>query len=301
MQRASLVSIGIPTFNRVGTLRQTIESALAQDYGNLEILISDNASSDNTQALCEEFSKRDCRIEYVRQATNRGAFANFVDVLDRASGEYFMWLGDDDRLSRSYVTRCVETLQTRGDVALVCGIAHYQNANAISFMGAKVDLQQEQVGKRVLSFYGKVNDNGTFYGLARRRTLLENPMQNILGGDWLLVARLAAAGKIVTLDDIMIYRSSNGASADVSTLALRMGFSNKRARQPHNSIALSVARDILRPSLAFARLGVGARLLLAIRSADIVQRRFVSGNYPVRSFAIRLKARFGRLRSASRG
>ena len=299
MPTAPLVSIGIPTFNRVGTLRQTIESALAQDYGNLEVLISDNASSDNTQALCAEFCMRDGRIRYFRQAINRGAFAYFVGVLGRASGDYFMWLADDDRLSESYVTRCVETLQTRNDVALVCGIALYQNADATSFIGAKVDLQQESIEKRVLSFYGKVNDNGTFYGLARRRMLLDNPMQNILGGDWLLVARLAAAGKIVTVDDIVIYRSSDGASADVSALAMRLGFSAKRARQPHNSIALSVARDILRPSLAFAKLGVGARLLLAVRSADIVQRRFVSGNYPVRSFAIRLKARFKRMRSAS--
>ena len=94
------VSIGIPTFNRADLLRRSIESALGQDYPNIEVLVSDNASTDETPAICQGLGDR---IKYFRQSINLGPLTNFSKVLEMASGEFFMWLGDDDWIDASYV------------------------------------------------------------------------------------------------------------------------------------------------------------------------------------------------------
>ena len=103
-----LVSVGIPTFNRPMGLRRTLELICGQTYANIEILISDNASPNSeTENIASEFSARDKRITYFRQATNIGASANFRFVLSRASGDYFMWAADDDEWDLSFIETCL--------------------------------------------------------------------------------------------------------------------------------------------------------------------------------------------------
>ncbi len=75
-----------------------MESVLAQENPNFELVISDNASTNGTQTVCEDFCRRDNRIRYLQQANNAGPAANFQAVLDAARGELFMWLADDDWL-----------------------------------------------------------------------------------------------------------------------------------------------------------------------------------------------------------
>ena len=67
-------------------LRRAVDSALSQDYPNLEVVISDNASTDGTQAWCEQLARRDSRLRYVRQPTNVGAFA-LDGVIERPARE----------------------------------------------------------------------------------------------------------------------------------------------------------------------------------------------------------------------
>ena len=84
-----LVSIGIPTFNRAdGNLRKVIERALGQTYQNVEVIVSDNCSSDRTPELVQ--SIEDHRLRYIRQEVNIGANNNFNFCLNQAKGEYFL-------------------------------------------------------------------------------------------------------------------------------------------------------------------------------------------------------------------
>lgn len=91
-----LVSIGMPVYNGQRFLRRALDSLLAQDYKNFELIISDNASIDETRKICEEYLKKDKRITYIRQKENIGILKNFLFVLKRAKGEYFMWAAYDD-------------------------------------------------------------------------------------------------------------------------------------------------------------------------------------------------------------
>jgi len=93
------VSIGMPVYNGEPFIREALDSLLAQTFTDFELIISDNASTDGTEAICREYAARDARIRYVRQAENRGVGANFKFVLEEAVGGYFMWTAVDDRLS----------------------------------------------------------------------------------------------------------------------------------------------------------------------------------------------------------
>jgi glycosyltransferase involved in cell wall biosynthesis len=286
-----LISVGLPTFNRAGSLRRAIESVLAQDYGNLELVVSDNASSDSTQGICREYSALDSRVRYIRQPSNRGASANFQTALTESRGQYFMWLSDDDWLDPQYLSQCVRVLMDRPEIVLACGAAKYIGREGSASLGAVVNLEHDSPAERVLNFYRQVNDNGTFYGLTRREVLLQNPMPDILGGDWILIGTLALLGKIQTLREVHIHRSSDGAGADVRALASRYGFSERAARQPHRTIALSVAKDIGLKSANFARLGIPNRWILAVRCGLVVRKRFVQFDFPLSSWPSRIRAR----------
>lgn len=108
---APLISIGIPTYNRAGSyLKSALESALAQTYPNLQILVSDNCSSDDTEKLVRSYSS-DTRLHYHRHDDNIGANANFNFCLDSAIGEYFLLLHDDDLIDPDFIDCCVVKIQ----------------------------------------------------------------------------------------------------------------------------------------------------------------------------------------------
>ena len=82
-----LVTIVLPVYNEELFIRETLESILAQDYENIEILISDNHSSDATASLCIEFARRDQRIQFFEQSSNIGAIANHSFLASKAKGK----------------------------------------------------------------------------------------------------------------------------------------------------------------------------------------------------------------------
>ncbi len=106
-----LVSIGLPVFNGEKSLSKTLNALLKQDYINLEIIISDNGSTDNTSEICKEFLKKDPRIKYYRIPKNHGSNWNFNRVFELSSGEYFMWAHHNSLHKFSFVRVCVEKLE----------------------------------------------------------------------------------------------------------------------------------------------------------------------------------------------
>lgn len=113
------VSIGMPVYNGAKFIREALDSLLAQTFIDFELIISDNASTDGTEAICREYAAEDQRIRYVRQAQNLGAAANFKYVLDEAVGEYFMWAAHDDRRHPIALKRMIETFNENSDAGLV--------------------------------------------------------------------------------------------------------------------------------------------------------------------------------------
>jgi glycosyltransferase involved in cell wall biosynthesis len=112
------VTIGMPVYNGERFLRDTLESLLTQTFGDFELVISDNGSTDGTQAICREYAARDSRIRYFREEINRGAGWNYNRVVEVARGIYFKWAAHDDLCAPTYLERCVAVLDNNPDVVL---------------------------------------------------------------------------------------------------------------------------------------------------------------------------------------
>jgi len=112
------ISIGLPVYNGHATLAAALDSLLAQTFRDFEVIICDNASTDDTPAIAREYAERDSRIRYHRSEENRGAAANFNRAFELSRGEYFKWHAADDLLLPEFLEACIEPLRAQPDVVL---------------------------------------------------------------------------------------------------------------------------------------------------------------------------------------
>ncbi len=161
-----LVTIGVPTYNRAGTyLRAALDSILAQTYKNFEVMVSDNASADDTEEVCREYAKRDPRINYIRQKRNIGGILNRSFVRARARGEYFVELCDDDLLAPTFLEKCIARLEAHPE-AIAAG------TNFVEFDG-----KGRKVAHRPELFYPSEKD---LYRRLKQYTLLYEADEKVM-------------------------------------------------------------------------------------------------------------------------
>ena len=113
-----LVSIGIPTYNRASSyLKQALQSAVNQTYKNIEIIVSDNCSSDDTESVVRAFN--DPRIRYYRQKENIGPLNNRNFCLQQSRGKYFLFLCDDDLIDEDFISTCMDAVKCHREPGVI--------------------------------------------------------------------------------------------------------------------------------------------------------------------------------------
>jgi len=113
-----IVTIGIPTYNRAeGYFKQALTSALSQTYQNIDIVVADNCSTDNTERYVKSIP--DSRIRYFKHSKNLAPNDNFNFCLKEARGEYFLLLHDDDLIDDDFVETCINGLPANGEVGII--------------------------------------------------------------------------------------------------------------------------------------------------------------------------------------
>lgn len=118
MTQTPRLTLGLPVYNGARLLPAAFESVLAQEFGDFELIVSDNGSRDDTEQICRDWAARDARIRYVRHDRNRGASFNHNFCVEQARGALFKWCSDDDVLAASFLARCVSALDERPDAVL---------------------------------------------------------------------------------------------------------------------------------------------------------------------------------------
>ncbi|MBW0011081.1 MAG: glycosyltransferase family 2 protein, partial [Pseudonocardiales bacterium] len=114
-----LVSVGLPVRNGEEVVEGALRSVLAQQHEDLELVISDDASTDGTGEICRSYARSDSRVRYHRQPENIGLPANFMQVMHLARGTFLKWIGDDDWVAPSYLSRCLERFAADDRLILV--------------------------------------------------------------------------------------------------------------------------------------------------------------------------------------
>ena len=259
-----LVSIGIPTYNRAKTLSVALESVICQDYRNLEIIIFDNASEDETSAVCSNYQKIDQRINFYRQAFNCGPINNFVSVLKKATGTYFMWLSDDDWIDSNYISSCLSQLQENRGTTLVGGeVKYYKNSNFV-YTAKPTPFMSNNKILRMFSYYKVVDDNGIFYGLMRTAAARKCRMINCMGSDWLFVATIAYHGKIGFCNGTAIHRDLGGTSESIEKLVSILGVPSIQAKIPMTfPLMVNAVFDLFRQKDAYQNIPIFLRFVIA--------------------------------------
>lgn len=228
-----LVSVGLPVHNGERHLQCAIESVLAQSLADLELIVSDNASTDGTAAIVHEYMRRDRRIRYRRFAVNQGVARNWSAVVREARGRYFKWLSASDEMACGLLQRCVDVLDARPDAVLVFGGTRWIDGNGepqascehdFAVLGARPSERFLQVA-RDLALNNPINA-GVIRTEALRGTRL---MAHYPSSDLVLMAELALQGRFVLLPE-ELYRRRSG--ADVSTPERSM-LAIERMYEPH--------------------------------------------------------------------
>jgi glycosyltransferase involved in cell wall biosynthesis len=127
------VSIGMPVYNEAKFVGEAIDSLLAQDYADFELIICDNASQDATEEICREYEARDPRIRYHRNETNVGGNENFNRAFRFSGGEYYMFAGGHDLWAPTYLSRCLAVLESDAAIVHCNSVAQHMSQDGKEF------------------------------------------------------------------------------------------------------------------------------------------------------------------------
>jgi glycosyltransferase involved in cell wall biosynthesis len=207
---APRVSIGMPAFNKEATVARAVQSVTGQTFADLELIVSDNASTDGTEAICRRLAAGDARMRFTRQAASIPAFDNFRFVLDTARAPYFMWLPADDYALPRLLERAVAVLDARPDVVCCVPGVEFLEADGRRWRSSGTFALTGSARDNVERFLEDPRDNSRFYGLYRRevvRTVL--PPAPYYAFDWQLAVGSLAFGKHWELDEVLLVREAS--------------------------------------------------------------------------------------------
>jgi glycosyltransferase involved in cell wall biosynthesis len=223
----------LPTWNAESFVGETLRSLAAQTYPNLEILISDDASTDQTVAVCERLVSSDRRFRIIRQrSTRRGWLENSNLLLNAAKGDYLFFAFHDDLLQPTYVARLVEALETNAEAVLAFtdiyhdpSLLYGRTKNGTAKLRIDDDGSCEQIdcycelegvssrverARRILHKRGLwwIPHNGLFRSTAVRRV---GGMRRHLGGDykadWPWLLHFSLLGEFVRVPEPLLLKS----------------------------------------------------------------------------------------------
>jgi glycosyltransferase involved in cell wall biosynthesis len=201
--------VGLPVYNGESFLKRAVESLLSQTYRDFELIIVDNASTDDTGAICREYAGRDRRVRYWCNARNLGAARNFRRVFELSHGELFMWAAHDDEHEPDFLERCVSVLDS--DPGLVLAYTQTRDIDAggatLGIRSTGLDTNTARVARRLRALvrtdYPCVPALGVARAAVLRRTRL---LQDYADCDRVLLAEIGLVGRIVELPEPLFAR-----------------------------------------------------------------------------------------------
>lgn len=227
------LTVGLPVYNGEKYLAESLDALLGQSYEDFELIISDNASTDGTERICQEYVAKDSRIRYIRQPVNLGAAPNHNAVVQEARGELFKWASHDDLYGRDLLLKCVEALDAQPAVVL----AHAwqaiidQHGEVVLSIDYPLATDDPRPSERFRSLLFTVGGDD-FYGVMRtdvlRRTALQ---QSYHHADRTIVAEIALHGRFYQVPELLFFRRDHPDRAERAAPSMRARCANLDPRR----------------------------------------------------------------------
>lgn len=284
-----LVSVGLPVYNGERFVDGALWSLRGQDYPFIEIVISDNASTDRTPDICLEHARHDKRIRFIRSGENLGAAWNFNRVFQLSSGQYFMWAAHDDLWEPSCVRRCVEVLQADPAVALCHPSSQPMTDEGRlvgePYLGDAFINDGSDVRGRWRASISKKSLHAAIYGVIRRSMMEKvRPLQVCLGADAVFIAELSLRGKIVNVPESLSLKRVPESLVDYRSHQQMLEYLGGGVRKGPRLAHLAILREMVR-ALRESDLPVGVRRQL---QRDAIGLYFVENwiSHDIKSYII---------------
>jgi glycosyltransferase involved in cell wall biosynthesis len=207
------LSIGMPTRNNGPTLEKAIDSLLHQTFGDFELIISDNCSTDDTPEICRAFVARDNRVRYIRQQDDIGQKNNFHFVLKEARAPYFMWASGDDYWHNTFIEKNMAVLDADSTIGdSVSEVQFTRLGQPVPFPPATQPLMGS-VRENFFAYLRDPGDNSRVFGIFRREHLVNSfPTRMFHAWDYALVAGTLRYGKHYRLPETLLIRDLTDAA-----------------------------------------------------------------------------------------
>jgi glycosyltransferase involved in cell wall biosynthesis len=209
-----VISIGLPVRNGREFVERCIESILAQDFADLELVVCDNASDDGTTDILAAYARADRRIRFSRNPVNIGLYGNVYRVFELSRGAFFRWISADDWLEPGCLSACVKALTARpeaiGATTWFTIYTPHGEARYEEFRGEfPTSADPARRFERMLWFYHAGDAKyDPIYGVYRRQYLTRAPLQlPSEQNDWLVAAALSLMGPIINVPERLANRT----------------------------------------------------------------------------------------------
>jgi len=239
--RRPLVSVVLPVYNGEQFLPKAIETVLTQTFDDLELIISDNASTDTTAEIAAHYVRIDQRVRYLRHAQNLGVDRNWTFAALQARGKYLKWLSSSDYLAPNLLANCVDRLNADRS-AVLCFPATQQidtNDRLLRAVSHDFEVVSTDPIERFFRVVSNLQVNSPMIaGLIRRDAVFATlPLGNYPSADLVLTAKLSLHGRFVMLPEALFYRRVGDAhsTADRTPLQIERMY-NPDATRPRRLI-----------------------------------------------------------------
>jgi glycosyltransferase involved in cell wall biosynthesis len=272
------VSFAIPVRNGEQFLGRALDSLLAQDFSDFEILVCDNASTDGTSEIVRRYAERDRRIRSVRNPQDIGQIENFNLAFDLSRGDFVRWMGADDWLEPSYARHCVAMLDSRPDAVGVTTQWRFMDdagqVTALDVRGPRVDAPTPC--KRLGLTLRLLQSTQTtlfdpIYSLLRRDALQKTRLLVIdPWTDRLLAVELCLLGPFCHVDQCLATRRSFFERAEVRLPRYHESLGTRRGRRI--AMYLGFADVVRRAPLGFPQKMACLSTVLFYWTRDVIKR-----------------------------
>ena len=227
------VSIGLPIYNSEKFIHKKLDSLLGQTFTDFEIIISDNASTDLTSKICEEYAKKDKRLHYFQQNENIGVWRNYDFVLQKAKYEYFLWSAVDDIMLPQFLEETIKILES--DEKIACCISkirlfgkttdELEIKSNDSMLKKKIKKIKKEFGylntfpasgsyeKRVKEYIKNLRHNQIFYGVFRTNQIKQAYVtDSFLWKEGCIMLNILKFGELFVVDKVLMNVYDGGMS-----------------------------------------------------------------------------------------